>query len=363
MDNAWIQCYCLKPKKVNIDKDYITVECFEDNGTGKAKQFNPFDLMFTGARPFFEFASIDVSNLSSIKNFIERYGILDLSVEAEQTAKNDLYKLVSKFVHTQFEEGNISLSTKNINKDKYANDLASLGPSMFEIILRRPVAYNQLSIYEKTDDFIREVNTMACLMKLYDSQTSENTSKCINKLRTLIPESEEEISSIEEEAAKSGKLRAINLVMVSFLVCEKMRNVEFSTNLNYNSKIKKYKTNAQYFVPTLLSGLYTMFYFHITSGGRIHQCPVCNKFYATSSTACTPECINILSSRKHREKMANNAVALEYERERKKMFARINLKGSKRITKNEFEIWKKTAAQIRDTSKSVEEFRNLLNKS
>ena len=44
------------------------------------------------------------------------------------------------------------------------------------------------------------------------------------------------------------------------------------------------------------------------------------------------------------------------------MSARTTLPGSKRITKEEFEKWKKAATQMRDAAKSVEEFRELLNK-
>lgn len=363
MDSVLIQCSNLKPKTVSVDKDYISIKLFEDNGTGKPKTFNPFDKMFTGDNPFIEFASIDTANLSNIKHFVEKYGVLDFIIDEELKSKDDLYEKAHSFVFSQIKKNNLCIKNNSpVYTDEYYKDLFSYGNDTFEIIGRRPRAYEQLSKIEKTHDFIHETKVMKCLFQLYKSKSINDLENYINELKMLSPDYTEEILMIEEMALKENKQNAINLVLVSnFITTKKMKNVEFSTDLALNKITKDYIIRPQYFVPTLLTGLYLMFYFHITNGGLIRQCHVCNKFYDNNNSGCSEECINVLSSRKYRAKKAKDPIEVEYEKQRKKMQARTKAKGDKRITKNEYNKWKNEAIKIRNTSSSIKGFNERIN--
>ncbi len=369
MNESLIQCENLKPEIVTVDENYIKINRYKDNGNGKPKTFNPFEIGFYTDKPLFlKFISIDTDNLLSIEQFVNEYGLLGLYLNNELNVDKDLNDLMSSFTLNQVNKA--IQNDYNVDIDSYTQGLIALFPELKRITARRIKTDTMRFYLESTKLFIQEVKIMRCLSNLYNAKAvnefgersyefkeqADKIESYINELKLLLKDNADDFKIIEEVISKYNIKDNLNLRIVSYFVSEKMKNTEFSTEVvgeeDGNPKIK-----MKYFVPTLLTGLYTMFYFHIINGGLIHQCPVCGSFYDNDNTGCSIGCINVVSSRKYREKKSKDPIFLEYENLRKTMYTRIKAKGNDiRISKIEYKRWNEAAKEIRDKSKSVEEF-------
>lgn len=369
MGKSPIQCDSLKPKKVMVDEKYIAIEEFENDGTGYAKKINPFDLKFNVENQLFlEFINIDINNLLSIKNFVEKYGLLGIYTDKELSSSIELRDLMSNFTEKQAKE--ISNNDGVLNQENYNNQLISMFPTIQEISLRRLAAYSSDFKLESTLSFISEVKIMRCLSNIYKlndvnkfkkysdefKKYNKELGKYIDELKLLLKNKGDDFNIIDEVISKYDIQDNLNLKIVGYFVSEKMLNTEFSFEVE-GAEDAKPEVRIKYFVPTLLSGLYTMFYFHMVNGGTINKCPVCGNWYDTNNIGCTLGCIKVESSRRYRENKKNNPIFMEYETIRKRVSANMRAKGDKKITKEEFEKWKKVATKIRDDSNSIEEFK------
>lgn len=368
MNESLIQCENFKPEIVTVDKNHITIYRFKDNGEGFPKSINPFNIGLNSDKPLFlKFISIDTDNLLSIEQFIKDYGILGLYIDDELRVDKDLNDLMNSFTLKQV---NKALQNNNNIGIEYDQDLIALFPELKRITARRIKTDTMRFYLESTKSFIQEVKIMRCLSNLYNAKAvnefgersyefkeqADKIESYINELKLLLKDNADDFKIIEEVISKYNIKDNLNLRIVSYFVSEKMKNTEFSTEVvgeeDGNPKIK-----MKYFVPTLLTGLYTMFYFHIINGGLIHQCPVCGSFYDNDNTGCSIGCINVVSSRKYREEKSKDPIFLEYENLRKTMYTRIKAKGNDiRISKIEYKRWNEAAKEIRDKSKSIEEF-------
>jgi|GEM_PF-5044117 len=350
MVNEYIQCEVIKPKNVKIIDGYIFVDGIDD-------KFNPFDTLANGRNPLLEFASIDTNEIDQIARFVKEYGLLGISHNNELLIEKDINDIFDDF----FKQQVMRVNQSTFIKEQFISDLHSLVKKIAPIATRRVIVQAEGTKLEQVNSFVKAVKIMACLFRLYDSRNYIDKERYIDELKRLLPEYTNEFKEIERAAFRENKREALHLGMVSFVVCENMRSVEFNTNLHYDSKAKKYVINAKYFVPTLLSGLYTMFYFHITKHGVIHQCPICKNYYSTNNSACSTECIRALSSKKYYWGKKTDPIYLEYEKIRKRMVARMKAKGSKRITRQEFDEWKKNADEALKVARTLEEFQEIMN--
>jgi len=362
MNEPLIQCENLKPEMVTVDENYITIYRFENDGTVHAKNINPFDVKFNSDKPLFlKFISIDTDNLLSIKQFVKDYGLLGLYIDNELSIDKDLNDLMSSFTLRQVNKA--MQNNYNIDENKYSEDLSRLAPKLIKIISNRITNDTKRFNLESTKAFIQEVRTMRCLSNLYNTEDLNKIKKFINELKSLLKDKKDDFQVIEDVVSKHNLQDNLNLKIVSYFVCEKMKNTEFSSVVEWKPD-EDPKIKMQYFVPTLLSGLYTMFYFYIVNGGLIRQCPVCGNFYDNNNSGCSTGCIKVISSRKYRDEKSKDPIFLEFEKQRKSMYARIKAKGDNiRITKLEYMRWYETAKIIKSESKSVEEFKTKIEKN
>ena len=136
----------------------------------------------------------------------------------------------------------------------------------------------------------------------------------------------------------------------------------------------KYDMIEVYSVNSLEQALYISFMKMVSNKIKVKKCKCCNKFFLVEGRVDTEfcnrlapnsikTCIEICALKKYHEKSNNNPIMKEFQREYKKMNARVRIR---KLTQNDFYNWSENARNLRDkaikSNWSLNEFVNELNK-
>lgn len=237
------------------------------------KYYKPFKYnIFDEPNIYEEFASIDIDNLKSIDDFINKRGILGLHIEyGEKNLMDEIHEYEN-------------IQERAIKEDNF--DIIKLQYSIRKSYnLIKEFAYN-----ETLDDFIRELAIMKNILLLNSFDTikvseEHKVRNIIKKLEILIYEENKryedfagfEITFPLETSKNTSSFILLQhevKAIVSKVIERKMRNVKPKLALTF-TKDKGYTYINTWEPQSLLGCMYTMIYNDLTQGNKIDICPAC----------------------------------------------------------------------------------------
>lgn len=229
---------------------------FKSRNYYKPKKYNVFDV-----KDIYEtFARINTDKASDIDDFVNKYGILGLSIEEK------IENLQDKFLqYKNIVEHAVSLkSWENLNTLIFASNQQDVYESVF--------------YKENLEDFTREVKLMRAILTLNKYEQLKVTDM---KEISVLMKDIEDLANIDFDTHIPDDLIKSDYILLNYkakalisaVICMKMKNVKPKLSIIFKNEAPEYVNTWQ--PVSLLGCMYTMLFNDLSQGTKMSTCTVC----------------------------------------------------------------------------------------